>query len=152
MTRNLFVPGTIVKIQLQDRLFAYGRLLEFPFVAFYDFRTIGYKSTLAEIVKKPVMFILAVHKSVLTNWEIVGNFPLEDHLLRPIRRFSQSLADFRKCTIYDNQGNSRNSTPEECVGLERDSVWEDQALVERLLDFFFERPNRWVETTKVRLS
>ena len=60
----------------------------------------------------------------------------------PVVRFTQELADFRKCTIFDSAGRERPATPEECVGLERAEVWEIQHIEDRLLDTFEGRHHR----------
>ena len=60
--------------------------------------------------------------------------------------------NFRDCLIFDTAGNERRAEPQECLGLERASVWEEVGVEERLLDTFMGRPNDSVEHLKVRLQ
>jgi hypothetical protein len=150
MARKKFTPGAFIRIPLTDGSYAYGRLREFPFVTFYNFRTDEPVSDLNEIASKPILFTLAVHKSVLNSWEIIGQKPLEEHMNVPIKLFKQDIADYTKCQILDTDGNKRPAEPEECIGLERDAVWEANHVEDRLLDTFLNRPNKWVESLKVK--
>ncbi|WP_224362896.1 immunity 26/phosphotriesterase HocA family protein [Hyalangium versicolor] len=45
------------------------------------------------------------------------------------------------CPSFDTAGNERSAEPQECVGLERLAVWEEENVEERLLDTFMGRPN-----------
>ncbi len=152
MARKRFIKGRFVRIQLSDGSYAYGRLRRFPFAAFYNFQTKESVSDLDEIASKPILFTLAVHKSVMGKWEVIGKRPLEAQFDPHIARFRQSLGDFTKCTIFDGFDPPRKATPEECIGLERSSVWEARHVEQRLLDTFMGRPNASVERYKVRLK
>lgn len=151
MAAKKFNPGAFVRIPLEDGSFGYGRLREFPYASFYDLRTETPLDDLDAIAGKPVLFSLAVHKSVLDEWEVIGSRPLEEALQQPLVRFKQSIGNPADCLIFDTAGNERRATPEECAGLERASVWEAQHVQERLLDTFLKRPNRWAERSKVRM-
>jgi hypothetical protein len=152
MPRTTFTPGTFVRIPLADGSYGYGRLLDFPYAAFYDFRTEHAASNLDEIALRPVLFLVAVHKSILETWEIIGKRQLEDSIGQLPERFMQDVSNFDKCKIVDCKGNERPAKPEECVGLERVAVWEADHVEERLLDTFMGRLNPWVESLKVRLQ
>jgi hypothetical protein len=151
MSRQTHKPGTFVRIPLGDGSFGYGRLLESPYAAFYRFRTSNPASGLDTIASRPVLFKTAVHKSALAAWEFIGWRELEEQLTQPLVRFMQDLGDFRRCTIFDTAGNEQPAEPQECVGLERAVVWEQQAIEERLLDALMGRPNADEERLKVRL-
>lgn len=147
MRKQSHKPGTFLRIPLADGSFGYGRLLTSPYSAYYDYRTTSPDSDLGRIASKPILFKAAVRQS----WEVIGWRELEEHLTQPVVRFHQDIGDFRRCKIYDSAGNEREAKPQECVGLERDAVWEQHALEERLLDTFMGRPNASVEHLKVRL-
>ena len=149
MKRPSHTPGTFVRIGLSDGSFGYGRLLEEPYVAFYDYRTFEPSADLDTIASKPVLFKQAVR---LKNWEHIGSKALEGAVAEPVVSFTQDVADFRRCTIYDTLGNCRAATPEECVGIERASVWETHGIEERLLDTFLGRPNVAEVHDRVRLK
>jgi hypothetical protein len=145
-------PGTFLQIPLSDGSFGYGRALELPFYAYYDYRTAAPDSELERIASKPLLFRIACRHEESSSWSALGWRPLEEKLTGPIVQFKQSLGDFRQCTIFDTAGNSRSAEPQECIGLERLAVWEDFGVAGRLLDTFMGRPNAAVEHLKVRLQ
>jgi hypothetical protein len=142
--------GTILRIPLKDGSYGYGQTLEFPYVAFYDFRSEAPLDAVDEIIAKPVAFTVAVHKSALQTWNAIGR-RTPDRSLQPPTQFMQRIGDPANCTIVDPGGNERPARPEECVGLERVSIWEPSHVEDRLLDMFMQRPNKWVEQLKVKL-
>ena len=144
--------GTFVRIPLVDGSFGYGRILERPYKAFYNYRTTEPLSDLDEIGAQPVLFKQAVRIFDSDGWVTLGVRPLEGEVARPVVRFMQDLADFRKCTIFDTAGMKRRVTPEECVGIERASVWDAWHIAERLLDTFMGRPNEIEIRSRVRFE
>lgn len=145
-------PGTFLRVPLADGSFGYGRALELPFDAFYDYRTESPDSDLDRIASKPILFRVAVRHLEPNSWESIGWKELEEPLSQPIVAFRQDRGDFRRCTVFDTVGNSRSAEPHECVGLERMVVWELSGVEKRLLDAFMGRPNSSVERHKVRLQ
>jgi len=137
-------------VSLKDGSYGYGRVRAFPAMSFYDFNTREPVHDVDKIASRPILFSVLVHKSALKKWKVIAKRPLEDDLRRYIRTFSQDIADPRKCTIGDEEGNERPATPSECVGVERSAVWEDNHVEDRLLDTFNGRPNRWYENQKVK--
>lgn len=152
MRKQAFKPGAFFRITLGDGSFGYGRLLASPYAAFYKHRTSDPDSDLSRIASKPLLFRTAVRHLALNSWELIGWSELEEHLTQPLVRFMQDVGDFRRCTIFDTEGNERDAKPQECVGLERAVVWEQQAIEERLLDAFMGRPNADEERLRVRLQ
>jgi hypothetical protein len=148
---KIFEPGTFLRIPLADGSFGYGRTLVIPFVAYYDHRTQTPDSDLDRIASKPILFKVAVRYRKPNSYKIIGWKALDENLTQPIVQFMQDVGDFRRCTIFDTAGSSRNADPQECVGLERMAVWEETNVEERLLDTFMGRPNFSVEHMKVRL-
>ncbi len=147
------VPGTFLRIPLADGSFAYGRELEDPYTAFYNYQTTEPISDLDVIASKPLLFVQCVRRTGGGDeWQVIDNRPLEGDLAKPVVRFRQNIADFRRCRIYDSVGMDREATPEECVGLERAAVWETFHIEERLLDTFMGRPNQSEEHSRVRLK
>ncbi|MCY1077449.1 Imm26 family immunity protein [Archangium lansingense] len=151
MRKQKHKPGSFVRIALADGSFGYGRLLESPYAAFYQHRTMSPDSELDTIGASPMLFKTAVRHLALDSWEFIGWRALEEHLCQPLVRFMQDVGDFRRCTIFDTAGNRRAAEPQECVGLERAAVWEQDSIEERLLDTFMGRPNAAEEHLKVRL-
>jgi hypothetical protein len=144
--------GTFLRIRLPDGSYGYGRALQDPYIAFHNFRTLEEVNDLAAISTKPILFTQAVRIRESDRWSALGKLELLDELLRPVVRFTQDVADFTRCTIYDSMGLERAATPEECIGLERAAIWEIHHIEERLLDTFLGRPNAVYEHLHVRLS
>jgi hypothetical protein len=138
-------------VPLADGSFGYGRVLELPHDAYYDFRTESPDSDLERIASKPLLFKIAVRHKKSSTWKAIGWKALDERLTQPVVQFMQDIGDFRRCTIFDTAGNSRDAEPQECTGLERLAVWEEENVEERLLDTFMGRPNEAVEHMKVRL-
>jgi hypothetical protein len=145
-------PGTFVIVPLGDGTFGYGRIIDHPNVAFYRYRTNKPETDLDTIEASRVAFTIAVRLPGTDEWPSIGHRELGDALKQPVVRFHQDIVDFRKCTIYDNVGNTRPATPEECEGLEAASVWEPNGVKHRLLDMFAGRPNEEFERGRVRRS
>ncbi|HEX5749898.1 MAG TPA: Imm26 family immunity protein [Archangium sp.] len=151
MGRRKHTTGAFFRIALADGSFGYARLLEPPYMAFYDYRTTIPDSDLDRISSSPVLFRIAVRHLALNEWEVLGHRALEAPLTEPVVQFMQDLGDFHRCTIFDTAGNERAAEPRECVGLERAAVWERDSVEGRLLDAFLGRPNADVEHLEVRL-
>ena len=152
MPRATRGTGTFVRIPLADGSFAYGRILDVPYTAFYDYRTIEPSTDLALIATKRVLFSLVVRGRSRTPWDPIGWLPLSDEVARPVVHFMQDLADYRKCTIFDSAGLEKAATPEECVGLECAAVYEVHHVTERLLDELMGRTNPMALRMGVRLT
>jgi hypothetical protein len=144
-------PGTFLRIPLGDGSFGYGRVLEPPYEAFYNYRTTEPDADLERLASKPVLFRISVRHFARKPWEPLGWREIEPHLAQPIVQFTQDIMNFRDCTIFDSAGNERAAEPQECMGLEPAAVWEQHHVEERLLDAFMGRPNAYVERLSVRL-
>ncbi|WP_257463574.1 hypothetical protein [Archangium lipolyticum] len=64
----------------------------------------------------------------------------------------QDIGNFRDRTTFDTADNDRSAQPQDCIGLERTSVWDEVGMKERLLDTFMGRPNATAERHKARLK
>ncbi len=144
-------PGTFVRIPLPDGTFGYGRSLSAPYTAFYAHRTEKPSADLDEIEPAPILFIGCVTIRAASRWVRIGVRKLTGDVAKPVVRFWQDLVDPRNCVIYDSAGAERSATPEECVGLERASAWEEHHIEQRLTDWFMGRPNPAELHSRVRL-
>jgi hypothetical protein len=140
-----------MRIPLADGSFGYGRTLEPPFDAFYDYRTTSPDADLDRIASKPILFRIAVRYVKPNPWERIGWRELDERLTQPIVQYHQEVGPFRRCTIFDTLGNERNAQPHECIGLEPAAVWEQPGVEERLLDAFMGRPNLALEHMQAAL-
>jgi hypothetical protein len=148
----ILVPGTFVRIPLEDGSFGYGRVLSNPYVAFYNYRTTAPSSDLDVIGSMPLLFTQAVRLFGYDRWANIGKREIEGEVAKPVVRFMQDLADFRECTIFDSEGMEKKVGPEECIGLERAAVWDMHHIEQRLLDTFLGRPNQAEIQARVRLE
>ena len=149
---RLYKPGSFLRIPLADGSFGYGRVLNMPHDAYYDYRTGTPDSDLDRIASMSILFKMAVRHMDERGWEVIGWRKLEEQFSQPIVQFMQDRGNFRDCLLFDTVGNERRAEPQECIGLERASVWEEVGVEERLLDTFMGRPNATAERHKVRLK
>ena len=149
---RLYKPGSFLRIPLADGSFGYGRVLKLPHDAYYNYRTDTPDSDLDRIASMPILFKIAARHMGGRGWELIGWRGLEEQFSQPIVQFMQDIGNFRDCTIFDTAGNDRSAQPQECIGLERASVWEEVGVEERLLDTFMGRPNDTTERNKVHLE
>jgi hypothetical protein len=144
------IAGNVVKIDLGEGVHSYARVLEKDLFAFYDCLTSDDLS-IAHIVSLPILFKVAVMKYAVTkgHWEVVGHLPLETPLRNAPLQFMQDRLQPEQFSIYEN-GKTRRATREECLGLERVAVWDPVHVEDRLRDHYAGRPNKWVESLKIR--
>lgn len=142
--------GDFVRVDLGDGSHVYGRVLPEATFAFYDSHTTD-DLPIEEIARREVLFQVAVmdHAVKSGRWPIVGHLPLETKFRKNIPRFMQDALQPEQFSIYDN-GEIRPSTRLECVGLERAAVWEPSHVEDRLQDYYAGRPNKWVESLRMK--
>jgi hypothetical protein len=142
--------GDLVKIELGGGWHAYGRVLPNPLFAFYDLRT---KEDLSfdQIKDRAILFkIWVMDRAVISGrWKILRNYPLEQHLRAVPTFFKQDPINYQAFSIYRN-GEDRPASRAECSGLERAAVWDPEHVEDRLRDYYAEKPNKWVESMKIR--
>jgi hypothetical protein len=151
MKKQKHIPNSIVRINLGNNEYVFGRLLKLPFIEFFDYKTSNNEPVdLERILSSPVLFKIAVSQTALTknSWEIVGT--TEKPLSEIPYQFHQDIINPKKCTIIDPQGGERLATPEECEGLERLAVWEATHVEDRIRDHYKGVPNKWYESNKVK--
>ena len=144
-----FRPGQVYRVDFEEGWHTYGRMLEDrPYFAFHDWRVQVPAADLLEVVKSPVLFVVAVrwhyhHQG--RSWPSVGNVPL-DVVDTPIPlQFILSPPDSTRPILADSKGGRWPATLEQCVGLEPVMVWDADHVEQRLADHYAGRPNHWVE-------
>lgn len=102
------------------------------------------------VIKRPVLFIVAVMHSAIKKgrWPILGHIPLEAQLTAP-PSFIQDQLNKNIFQIYEG-GVITPATREQCEGLERCAVWTPEQVEDRLHDHYAGRPNKWVESLKMK--
>ena len=141
--------GDIVKIDLENGTFCFGRVLEEPLLAFYDLNVTDDPS-LEEIVSSPILFKVWVMNHAITSgrWPVIGSLPLDEDLQQPVKFFKQDPISKELC-IYINAEEIPASLAE-CDGLERAAVWNPEHVEDRLRDHYAGVPNQWVESLKIK--
>ncbi|MGL5095390.1 MAG: hypothetical protein ACRDD1_07370 [Planctomycetia bacterium] len=137
--------GAVLKAPLGDGWHAYAWTLPEADFAFFDLRASS-DLPATEVVRLPVAFRVAVHKSAWTDgrWLRVGKAEPPPETLAPAPKFVRDALNGR-LSIYLH-GVIRPAAREECVGLECCAVWEPEHVEDRLRDHFAGRPNKWVRS------
>jgi hypothetical protein len=151
--RPKFVPGAVLRVDLDSQWHTYARILAHnPMIAFYDCRVSAPEEDLLAIVMRPVLFVLAVGgRASKGHWPKIGDVPLDTAPIPIPDQFMQDIVT-GACEIVDEVFNRRPARPEECVALERVAVWDPVHVEERLRDHYAGRPNAHLAYMKVRLS
>ena len=156
--RQSYVAGAVIQINLRNEKAAYGRILG-GIIAIYDFvskkseKTVPVKS----IIDHPILFYCTIYESVVTKgiFEIIEQIDVSEEDIRHIPPgFTQDLANINDCVIFyhDDRIPQFKATPQECIGLERSSVWDESNIIERIEDHFLGRKNFSYELFKPILS
>ncbi|CAN5502858.1 hypothetical protein BH10BAC2_BH10BAC2_28840 [soil metagenome] len=148
MRNQKLIPGSIFKVKLEDNFHAYGRILNNGDCAFYDYKIDYEELDLKKIILQKIIFtaIVVVSEIKKGRWPIIGHLDLEERFKNSPKYQLQSIAS-NHYRIIDN-GLLRNSTAEECEGLEFGFVWEAHHIEERINDFYLGRPNEHIEAFK----
>lgn len=146
MRRQKRVVGDMVCIPLSEGRKAYALILPLADV-FFDFIAVGDDTPSAEvIVTKPVLFQVPVMNYAVTKgiWKVIGHVDPPTHLLEAPKFFKQD--HFTGAFSITTDGSDEvPATREECISLEKCSVWDPEHVVSRLEDHLAGRPNKWVE-------
>lgn len=142
--------GDFLKVQFEPEWHTYARVLVNPLFAFYDARTKADLS-LDQIQASPILFRIWVMKYAVTSgrWSVVGNRTVVGDLLKSPRFCKQDPITKEIFTYRDTI--EYPATIEQCAGLEVAAVWDPEHVEERLADHYARRPNKWVESLKMKL-
>jgi hypothetical protein len=115
--RSAWEPGNVFEVALPGGSFAYGIVIDFPLVAFFDFR-FAECPPIADILSHPVAFRIWVMRSCLSRsgWPVIGFASVPDALSKPpdFYKFDRIA---RRFSLY--RGHSEEpATREQCLGLE----------------------------------
>jgi hypothetical protein len=149
--RVQFTPGALFRISAGQE-FAYALMLaESPYIAFYPAHT-SFEAD-GEPTSQP-LFVVAVTREAYST----GKWGKPVRILSPgkvipiPRFFWQNVTSKGACRILDPAAHRTfTASPDECIGLEREAVWDDVHIESRIIDAYAGRPNIWAESLKVRL-
>ncbi|WP_286189982.1 Imm26 family immunity protein [Labrenzia sp. R4_2] len=136
---------------MSDGQFSYGRVLAEPLNAFYDFVSES-EADAETVLSQPVKYTLLVMNNAVTSgrWRVISQADLDADLQKPVRFFKQHLIS-GELSININ-GESFPATVQDCIGLECNAVWDAEHVEDRILDEIKGRPNKWVESLKLKLN
>ncbi|MGW2564181.1 Imm26 family immunity protein [Streptomyces sp. NPDC001514] len=152
-------PGRVVRIDLGDGRCAFGRQLTDVCVEFYDLvGRPGAPVDLIEIVAAPVAFKVWVMDAAFRRrggWELLDVVSLTHEEQTEVHLYSKQDPLSGRITVYrvDPVTGADSETPatlEECQKLERAAVWAPDHIEDRLRDHFDGRPNKWVESLRLK--
>jgi Immunity protein 26 len=141
--------GDVVAIPLGDGTYGYGRLLREPLIAFYKFRTTTVASA-EDVMKAAIAFIVFVMNYSVTEglWPVIGTAPLEADLVAEPLFFKRDPISGKLSIYKDSTAEEVPASRNDCNDLECAAVWEPEHVVDRLVDYFAGRPNKWVESMR----
>ncbi len=135
--------GDVLMIPFNNTECIYARVLTDASYAFYDCKDFinKPKTDINEIINKPILFIIAVHKKAINSkrWKKVGNIELEDKLKRNPPRFFVEHDPKGVPIMYnisDNGETRYNVDKQECIGLEVNFIWSPERVEERIRNHY----------------
>lgn len=151
MRRKTGTVGDILRIDLENGLHAFGRVLNSPLMAFYDTAT-EVQDPPGNILNTNILFKTWVMKSAYKskNWNIIGNSPLDSTLTEEPLFFKIDPIT-KKYSTYKG-GLETPAFREECLHLERAAAWSPKHIEDRLRDYFMGTPCKWTESLKCPTS
>lgn len=146
MKRQKRRVGDIVCIPLSEGRNAYAIILPLA-DAFFDLVSKADQNpSPQDLVKRPILFRIPVMNYAVTKglWQIIGHIDPPRSLLETPKFYKQDHFS-GEFTITTDGGDEQPATLEECIPLEKCSVWDPEHVVSRLEDHFAGRPNKWYE-------
>lgn len=145
MVKQKEIPGGIVKVLFDKKWHTYARILNYGDLAFYDCKTQEEINDLQHITSKPILFACIVNINGVQKgqYPIIGELPLEEELKNSIYYLTPAVGS-DQYRISDN-GEIRNASKEECIGLELGAVWDPVHIDIRLTDHYAGRENQMLK-------
>jgi len=142
--------GSLLRISLGDGTDVFARVIPNSQVAVYAHRVSQGDAPPPGVFGSKPLWKLTVMKSALISgrWKVVDARPLEPELASPVEYFMRDRLTGRYSVYRSSDGHTRDSTFEECKGLEAAAAWEAEHVEDRLRDYFAGRPNAWAEQLK----
>jgi hypothetical protein len=142
-------PGQVLRIPLGDGTYGYCQMVDKVRHAFFDFSDNGEKSDIEKILSSKMIFKCTVDSYVINKgyWEIIGSFPIKEHLTIYEKSFSYNHHSNRYQIFKQGTGFIPASW-EEIKDLEPFASWGHTHIEQRLRDHFAGRPNYHVEGFK----
>ncbi len=151
-------PGEVYEIPLSDGSFGYVKCLPFGEYSFLDCQSDKSVEDVEFLQGVDSLFRVWVMNYAFDNksaWRKIGVLDLTDKEMQASPFFKQDQLSGR-LTIYQEATESpkgyeeRPATFGECLGLERAAVWKPEHIVDRLVDHFEGRENKWVRSLALK--
>jgi hypothetical protein len=143
--------GSLLRIDLEDGMDAFARVLADAQVALYAVRVPHGAPVLpSDVYNAEVLVKLTVMKSALVSgaWTVIDHRALEPGLRSPVEYFIKDELTGRFSVYRSSDGRIRPGGFRECKSLEAAAVWEAVHVEDRLRDHFAGRPNAWTESLR----
>lgn len=145
--------GDVVSIPLETGRYAFGHVLDEPLIAFFDYQSeeSDPPGILESLRHQAVAFTVWVmnHAIERGRWKVIGSMDPSSTLDGKQQFFKQDAIS-GKLSVTTDGGDVIPATREQCESLERAAVWEPSHIEDRLVDHFESRPNKWVESLRLR--
>lgn len=137
-----------MEINIEGQYYVYAQILSKGLgYAFFDFKSKEKLRDFNILLNSKVLFIVMVYNDIITKgvWLKVGKLPIRDDLLVQPMKFIQDNLNPNNFEHYNpNTGKITKATKEECVGLERASVWDANHVEDRIRDYYLGVPCTWL--------
>jgi hypothetical protein len=143
--KKRWVSGSVVEIPLPDGTHTYGLLRNEPLISVFDVKTVEALEP-ERVVQRPVLFAVWVMARALALWPVVGVVPLSPAMERP-ESFVKRDRISGRVSVY-TEGRERPAELGELEKLEVAAVWEPEHVVDRVVDHYAGKPNKWAESLR----
>ncbi|MDZ3992296.1 Imm26 family immunity protein [Pseudomonas sp. Teo4] len=154
MARQTVTIGSIVEIQLEESLYAYGQIVSRAEVAFFE--PIGSRLNAKRLAEKPLklLFVIGVMNKAITSgrWLKVSKGVVGETLLQPRDYFIVDQISGHVHIYRSDTGAIRPGTMAEANELECAAVWSAEHVEDRLRDHFHGSRNVWLESLREGLT
>jgi hypothetical protein len=144
--------GDVVEVPLGDEELGFALVLDEPLIAFFDLHCRRDSvPAVADIVRSALAFRIWVMNRAITHgvWPVIGHVSVPQAVLEPPWFFKQDPIS-KEVTVTKTGAEEIPPAPGQVDVLERAAVWDPEHVVDRLQDHFAGRPNKWVESLKLR--
>ena len=143
MSRNWQI-GNVVEIPLENRTYSYGVVVEEPLIAFSNLYFNEPQSSFEKLFEEPVFKIWVMKYAIgKRHWNVVGNVKVNIEI--PV--FYKLDFITKKYSLYF-ESMEKESSLEECIGLECAAVWDPEHVQERLLAISLGKESIWEKSLR----
>lgn len=157
-SKQKYIAGSIVKIHLKNKTFAYGRIMGDQ-IAVYDLINSNneHDPKIEFIIQQPILFYVFIFDSVKTegNLKTMGIIKLtQEEVEKTPPSFNQDTININDCVIFHHDARfpPYKATAQDCIGLERATIYDFEDVIKRIENYYAGNKDNFVEYDKVILS